>query len=127
MPSPAGGVKGGFSRRACARLLPLNANRDASRLAGAETGASVRVSRPASFDRHAHMLRIAQHAELRNAHLDARRLEVLEAEIGDALGEVFHEAVAFFFQHGAEVLNDDSVVDRVGDLPGPEDAVARER
>ena len=70
-------------------------------------------------------MRFAQHAELGDADLDARRLEVLEQEAGDSLGKGLDEAEALFRQEGADVLHYDAVVDGVRDLSRLENRVTR--
>ena len=74
----------------------------------------------ASLDRHTYVPRIAQHAELRDAHFDTRGLEVLEYEFRDMFGEVFDEAEALFCEQRADTFHDHPVVDRVCDLLGLE-------
>src|SRR6476646_6237664 len=81
--------------------------------------------RPASLDGHTHALRVAQSAELGDAHLDVWRLEVLKDETNDALREILDEAEAFFCEERADVLHYDPVIDGIRDLSRLEYRVTR--
>ena len=67
----------------------------------------------ASLDRHTYVPRIAQHAELRDAHFDARGVEVPEYEFRDAFGQVFDQAETFLCEQCAYMFYDQPVVDGV--------------
>ena len=69
-----------------------------------------------SLDAYADLFRVADDAELRDAHFDARTSEILEYEIGDAFGEIFDKTKAFFCEHRADMFHDHPVVDRVRHL-----------
>jgi len=81
----------------------------------------------ASLDAHADALRVAQDAELGNAHFDARAVELVEDQPRDAFREVFDETEFFLRKHAADTLDDYAIVDGVRDFPGAEDGVPGQR
>ena len=57
-------------------------------------------------------------AELRDAHLDPRRAELVEHEVGDAFGEALEQLVRMIRGERLDALDDRGVVERVGELAG---------
>jgi hypothetical protein len=81
----------------------------------------------ASLDGYADALGVAQNTELGNTYFDARTRELVENQPRKTLGETFHEPESLLREHVADALDHDAVVDGIGNLPGAEYGVSRQR
>ena len=71
------------------------------------------------------MLGVPEYAELGDAHLCARRMEVRQDHACDPVGQILDQPEMFGCHQRANVLDDAAVVDRIGDLAAGEHGIAR--